>query len=76
MPLFGGIISDLFPGVDLPKPDYGVFMEALKNNIAKRKLQPVPWFIDKIVQVRMSDITFIYTYIWFSPTSDVAFSTE
>ena len=66
----------MFPGVDLPKPDYGVFMEALKNNIAKRKLQPVPWFIDKIVQVRMSDITFIYTYIWFSPTSDVAFSTE
>ncbi|XP_041362756.1 dynein heavy chain 3, axonemal-like isoform X2 [Gigantopelta aegis] len=51
VPLFGGIISDLFPGVDLPKPDYGVFMEALKDNIAKRKLQPVPWFIEKIIQV-------------------------
>lgn len=51
VPLFGGIISDLFPGVELPKPDYGVFMEALKDNIAKRQLQPVPWFLDKIIQV-------------------------
>ena len=52
MPLFNGIISDLFPGVELPKPDYGVFLEALKDNIAKRELQPVPWFIEKIIQVR------------------------
>ena len=51
MPLFEGIISDLFPGIELPEPDFGVFYEALKNNIAKRKLQAVPWFIDKIVQV-------------------------
>ncbi|XP_046326217.1 dynein axonemal heavy chain 3-like [Haliotis rufescens] len=51
VPLFGGIISDLFPGVQLPKPDYGVFMDALKENIAKRKLQAVPWFIDKIIQI-------------------------
>ena len=52
MPLFEGIISDLFPGVVCPKPDYGVFMEALKDNIAKRNLQPVPWFLEKIIQVR------------------------
>jgi dynein heavy chain len=51
VPLFNGIISDLFPGVELPKPDYGVFMEALKDNIKKRQLQPVPWFLDKIIQV-------------------------
>lgn len=51
VPLFNGIISDLFPGVELPKPDYGVFMEALKDNIAKRELQPVPWFLEKIIQV-------------------------
>jgi len=49
--LFEGIISDLFPGVVLPAPDFGVFMDALKNQIAKHKLQPVPWFIDKIIQV-------------------------
>ena len=51
VPLFEGIISDLFPGVSLPQPDYGVFMEALKENLAKRKLQAVPWFLDKIIQV-------------------------
>lgn len=46
-----GIISDLFPGVVLPKPDYDLFIEALKENIAKLNLQPVPWFIEKIIQV-------------------------
>ncbi|KAK6187847.1 hypothetical protein SNE40_005782 [Patella caerulea] len=51
VPLFEGIISDLFPGVELPKPDYGVFMESLKENILKRQLQTVPWFIDKIIQI-------------------------
>ncbi|KAL8573170.1 Dynein heavy chain 3, axonemal [Nucella lapillus] len=51
VPLFNGIISDLFPGVELPKPDYGVFMEALKENCFKRELQPVPWFLEKIIQV-------------------------
>ncbi|XP_074179212.1 dynein axonemal heavy chain 3 [Rhinolophus sinicus] len=51
VPLFQGIISDLFPGVVLPKPDYEVFMEALNENIRKMKLQPVPWFIGKIIQI-------------------------
>ncbi|KAL8585021.1 Dynein heavy chain 3, axonemal [Nucella lapillus] len=51
VPLFNGIISDLFPGVELPKPDLGVFMTALKDNCNKRFLQPVPWFLEKIVQV-------------------------
>ena len=49
--LFEGIISDLFPGVELPQPDYGVFLDAIKASIAKRRLQPVPWFIEKIIQV-------------------------
>uniref|UniRef100_A0A667J1Y3 Dynein axonemal heavy chain 3 n=1 Tax=Lynx canadensis TaxID=61383 RepID=A0A667J1Y3_LYNCA len=51
VPLFQGIISDLFPGVVLPKPDYEVFMEVLNENIKKMKLQPVPWFIGKIIQI-------------------------
>ncbi|XP_029639148.1 dynein heavy chain 3, axonemal-like isoform X2 [Octopus sinensis] len=51
VPLFEGIIADLFPGVSLPQPDYGVFMDALEANIVKRKLQCVPWFLDKIIQV-------------------------
>ncbi|XP_044928668.1 dynein axonemal heavy chain 3 isoform X4 [Mustela putorius furo] len=51
VPLFQGIISDLFPGVVLPKPDYEVFIEVLNENIKKMKLQPVPWFIGKIIQI-------------------------
>ncbi|XP_055265604.1 dynein axonemal heavy chain 3 [Moschus berezovskii] len=51
VPLFQGIISDLFPGVILPQPDYEVFMEVLNVNIRKMKLQPVPWFIGKIIQI-------------------------
>ncbi|TRY89707.1 hypothetical protein DNTS_033848, partial [Danionella cerebrum] len=51
LPLFQGIITDLFPGVLLPKPDYELLLNALDKNIAKMKLQPVPWFISKIIQV-------------------------
>ncbi|XP_042545793.1 dynein axonemal heavy chain 3 [Dipodomys spectabilis] len=51
VPLFQGIISDLFPGVVLPKPDYEVFLEALDINSKKMGLQPVPWFIGKIIQI-------------------------
>uniref|UniRef100_A0A8C2MM84 Dynein axonemal heavy chain 3 n=1 Tax=Cricetulus griseus TaxID=10029 RepID=A0A8C2MM84_CRIGR len=51
VPLFQGIISDLFPGVVLPTPDYEVFLEVLESNIRKMKLQPVPWFIGKIIQI-------------------------
>uniref|UniRef100_A0A7N6BTR8 Dynein axonemal heavy chain 7 n=1 Tax=Anabas testudineus TaxID=64144 RepID=A0A7N6BTR8_ANATE len=51
VPLFQGIISDLFPGVVLPKPDYDLLLKALHDNIAKLNLQPVPWFIGKIIQV-------------------------
>ncbi|KAM6899568.1 dynein axonemal heavy chain 3 [Xenentodon cancila] len=51
VPLFQGIISDLFPGVVLPKPDYDLLLKALSDNIAELNLQPVPWFIGKIIQV-------------------------
>ncbi|KAJ1097170.1 hypothetical protein NDU88_002296 [Pleurodeles waltl] len=51
VPLFQGIISDLFPGVVLPKPDYDLFIEALNENIKTMKLQPVTWFIGKIIQI-------------------------
>uniref|UniRef100_A0A672TTU8 Dynein axonemal heavy chain 3 n=1 Tax=Strigops habroptila TaxID=2489341 RepID=A0A672TTU8_STRHB len=51
VPLFQGIISDLFPGVVLPTPDYDLFIKAVTENIIKMDLQPVPWFIGKIIQI-------------------------
>lgn len=49
--MFEGIISDLFPGVVLPTPDYKVFLEAINANIAKLQLQSTKWFVEKIIQV-------------------------
>ncbi|XP_031567893.1 dynein heavy chain 3, axonemal-like [Actinia tenebrosa] len=51
VPLFQGIISDLFPGTAWPNPDYGVLLEALRENCSRRNLQATDWFIKKIIQV-------------------------
>ncbi|GLC41774.1 hypothetical protein PLESTM_001238200 [Pleodorina starrii] len=51
VPLFNGIISDLFPGVVLPKPDYGHMESALKEACAARNLQPSEYFLLKSIQL-------------------------
>uniref|UniRef100_H2YSE0 AAA+ ATPase domain-containing protein n=1 Tax=Ciona savignyi TaxID=51511 RepID=H2YSE0_CIOSA len=51
IPLFDGIISDLFPGVRLPKPDHGLLEKAIRTNITTMNLQPNPWFIEKVFQL-------------------------
>ena len=51
LPLFNGITSDLFPGVVLPESDYDNLIDAIKDNIGRQGLQPVPWFIKKIIEV-------------------------
>ncbi|TPX37761.1 hypothetical protein SeMB42_g06896 [Synchytrium endobioticum] len=49
--LFKGITSDLFPGVTLPKPDYALLEDAVIKNCRKSHLQPVPAFVEKIIQL-------------------------
>lgn len=46
-----GITSDLFPGVELPKPDYALITKALLDNFEKRNLQPTSYHMDKIIQI-------------------------
>eukprot|EP01031_Cornospumella_fuschlensis_P032177 gene32177-38921_t len=51
LPLFEGIISDLFPGKKRPDLDYGALMRTMKEEIHKFGLQPVKFFITKVIQL-------------------------
>ncbi|KAK9884326.1 hypothetical protein WA026_005276 [Henosepilachna vigintioctopunctata] len=50
LPLFSGIISDLFPGIKLPKADYSVLNKAMIKCCKIYNLQPVNSFLEKIIQ--------------------------
>ena len=50
VPLFEGIIADLFPGVSLPSPNYDDLLRAVHQVAEKNKLQTVDGFILKIIQ--------------------------
>ena len=52
VPLFEGIISDLFPGTKWPNPDYGALMDAIVRNCKLQGLQATNWYLKKIIQVR------------------------
>ena len=47
LPLFEGIISDLFPGISRPDIDYGALMQSLKLASEEAGLQPVEFFFEK-----------------------------
>ena len=51
VPLFKGIISDLFPGVVLPKADYALMETAMHEACAEMNLQPDPYFFLKTIQL-------------------------
>ena len=51
LPLFDGIISDLFPGINRPEIDYGALLQALKLSCEDCGLQPVNFFLGKNIQL-------------------------
>ena len=56
LPLFRGIIADLFPGVDVPFVDYGVLQAAIENQMTLANLQLIPAFISKAIQVHETQL--------------------
>ncbi len=51
VPLFNGIISDLFPGVIQPKINYGNLLTAMTETCVAFGLQPEDSFIKKCIQL-------------------------
>uniref|UniRef100_A0A7S3ZAX1 AAA+ ATPase domain-containing protein n=1 Tax=Lotharella globosa TaxID=91324 RepID=A0A7S3ZAX1_9EUKA len=51
LPLFDGIISDLFPGLSKPKIDYTELMEKMVETCSEMELQPVEAFTSKCIQL-------------------------
>ena len=51
LPLFEGIISDLFPGKVRPQLNYGAMMRTMIQEIRAAGLQPVKFLISKIIQL-------------------------
>ncbi|KAJ9446655.1 Dynein-1-beta heavy chain [Diplonema papillatum] len=49
--LFNGIISDLFPSVELKEADYTDFLAIAKQNIAEAFFQATPAFLVKMIQL-------------------------
>jgi len=51
LPLFEGIVNDLFPGVDVPFINYGKLQDAIELELRNRCYQIVPKFVRKIIQL-------------------------
>lgn len=56
-PLFMGILSDLFPGVEATAIDYTEFNAALTEEMKLMNLQPVPAMMNKVAQLYETKIT-------------------
>ncbi|XP_066123630.1 dynein axonemal heavy chain 6 [Saccopteryx bilineata] len=48
--LFSGIISDLFPGVQIPEHDYGILQSTIIDVMKTQNLQPETCMVKKVIQ--------------------------
>jgi len=51
LPLFMALLSDLFPGVELPAADGGLLRKTLEAELLAAGLQVVPEYVAKIIQI-------------------------
>ena len=51
MLLFNSILSDLFPGMEVPKPDYTDLVERITEHCGQRNLIPTEAFLFKCIQI-------------------------
>ena len=49
--LFLLLLGDLFPGLELPQPDYGILQKAIEDELDKAGLQKLPFTINKTIQL-------------------------
>ena len=56
LPLFAGIIKDLFPGEEVPFVDYGKLQLAIENQLRLANYQVVPSLVSKIIQVHETQL--------------------
>lgn len=48
---FQGILSDLFPGIELPVQDYGLMQKAIEEVMVEQNLQQEACMIKKVIQL-------------------------
>ncbi|KAL9923028.1 dynein heavy chain 2, axonemal kl-2 [Glossina fuscipes fuscipes] len=51
LPLFNGIMSDIFPGVGVPSIDYSDFKIAIEDEFKGNGLQPIPIAVKKVIEL-------------------------
>jgi dynein heavy chain len=49
IPLFVGIVNDLFPGIEVPAIDYGILLSSIVDSCEYQGLQPKKEFKNKCI---------------------------
>ena len=59
LPLFAGIIADLFPGIDVPSVDHGALLRSIEARLEDAKLQKILILVvgeDKTMLVPLDEV--------------------